>query len=143
MSVAPMIGKEIGEEIQLHFVHAVDAFYEDYDPRFYIPRGYYTYKASTGEDGDDLFSVSDNGEQVVITAGIYVDSGRLGSPYKDPAPYVFTRTWAAGIHGVSSVKVTSPSPKKIMDEWFNSFKNSKEIKSIVNKWLMSVGLRVK
>ena len=140
MSVAEDIGYDLAEHVQILYDNAVDLFYNSYDP-WYYDRTYSTYLGSNGEDGvGDLFHVKETNTGVEITAGIIVDSSGLGQPYKDPADYVFKRTWQWGIHGTMFTGGwASPSPKMKMDQKFKDFVRS-EHRLIVNKHLKSVGL---
>lgn len=140
MSVADDIGNDIAEAIQVKFDHCVDAFYNDFDPVYY-DRTFNTYSASNGENGvSSLYEVHDNGTGVSITAGINIDSSRLGDFYKDGVDYVFPRTWEQGIHGtIDTGGQMKQSPKSMMDQWFEGFKNSGH-RLIVNKHLRRVGL---
>ena len=140
MSVAEDIGYDLVEKIQIKYDEAIDLFYKDYDP-WYYDRTYSTYLGSNGEDGvSNLFHLKETDTGVEINAGITVNSDGLGQPYKDPADYVFKRTWQWGIHGAMFTGgYTSPSPKMRMDKWFKDFVRS-EHRLIVNKHLKSVGL---
>lgn len=138
VEIAPDIAYDIAEKIQIQYDNCIDLFYNDFDPVYY-DRTNSTYKASYGEDGvSDLFVAQETDTGVLIEAGIIVDSSLLGSPYKDPTDYVFTRTWEYGIHGTLAMGV-GPVPKQIMDKWFDQFKNG-EYRIIVNKHLQRIGL---
>lgn len=141
LSVADQIAYEISWTIQEKYENCVQLFYNDYTPWVY-DRGYNTYEASSG--GHDLSlhnSVADLGDRIEITAGIDINSDRLGSPYKDGTEYVFNRTWQWGIHGTMFTGGwMSPSPKMKMDEWYKQFKQS-DYRRIVNKYLSGIGLQ--
>lgn len=142
-SIVNDIGYDLAEAIQINYDKAIDLFYNDYEP-WYYDRTYSTYMASDGENGvSNLFNIKSTDAGFEITAGITVDSSRLGQPYKDPADYVFKRTWQWGIHGAmftgGFMMGRSGTPKMAMDRWFKQFKES-EYGLIVNKHLKSVKL---
>lgn len=142
-SVIDDIAYDLVEAIQVNYDKAIDLFYNDYDP-WYYDRTYSTYMASDGENGvSNLFNIKSTDAGFEITAGITVDSSRLGRPYKDPTDYVFKRTWQWGIHGAmftgGFMMGNNGTPKMFMDKQFKKFSRS-EYKFIVNKHLKSVGL---
>lgn len=139
-SVVDDIGYDIAEQIQIKWDNCVDAFYNDWNPIYY-DRTYSTYMASDGEDGvSNNYSVKETDSGFEITAGINIDSSRLGTPYKDPTDYVFQRTWEEGIHGTQfhSIKV---KPKELMDKWFEEYKKTGH-RLTVSKHLRRVGFNV-
>lgn len=94
--------EELAFEIENAYEKAIDAFYDDYDPRSY-DRTYSTYLASTGYN--DPFSpknVREDGEDSYL-AGIHVSARYMPKkPYRAKNKFwVFQRTYEKGIHGVN------------------------------------------
>lgn len=139
LNAAPTIAYEIAFEIQSHYDDCIQLFYKDYDPKFYN-RTYNTYYASDGaEDVSKCYQIIDGGDKVTIRAGIQVGWFFMNDWYLHDSPeYVFPRTWELGIHGTSSIKVMSPSPKERMDKWFDLFAGDNG--GLINKFIREIQL---
>lgn len=102
--------EEVSFRIESLYESAIQAFYESYDPIYYI-RTLSTYQGSNRYDnpfeymkfGDKYFS------------GIQVDSSNIpGNPYRAHKNWVFDRTFYKGIHGF--VTVDKPKINKRKNE---------------------------
>ena len=101
--------EEITYQIENAYENAIDKFYQDYTPRWY-GRTHSTYLASSGYNyfGKNVKQVGKNS----FIAGIEVDSGLMGSPYKADTSWVFSRTFERGIHGYTNKEAREWSDKE-------------------------------
>lgn len=157
------VAKEITEELHEKYRSIITEFYEHYpNPRVYN-RTYSTYRATDYDiAGESLAGVpAERGNGYV--GGINVDAYYIwhhvgGTPYKQPVSYVFERTFAGGIHGMTpkeakgrfrkgknvfgdtvSIKINPPkapmrpSPRTLMNKEFRKIRKRDHIDPMVNK----------
>lgn len=102
---------EMTFQIQSAYESVIDSFYAEYTPSSYR-RTFSTYKAS--DKWNDLLGftpVSDGYE-----AGITVDHENIpGKPYRADTHWVFTRTFAEGIHGFTKAEYSKWKEKREFD----------------------------
>lgn len=124
---------DISFEIENNYETCIDAFYCSYTPIFY-DRGYNLYNASSASNNISNEIICEvNHNTAWFQAGIRVSSSRIGDPYNDPADYVFERSYYYGIHGtIKTGGLMVVSPERLMDLWFDSFKNN--IGSYIKKY---------
>lgn len=96
--------EEVKFYIELELNKEIDQFYDDYSPTSY-KRTYNLYNAVK------TFVLSKGDEFYV---GIYIGSEYMKKWYSDPVDYVYVGAIKKGIHGVSAIHVTQPSPLRRM-----------------------------
>lgn len=116
---------DISSEIEGQYESCIDAFYRSYTPMIY-DRNYNLYNASSGsKDTSTEIEIGTSNNIMWFQAGIRVQSSRLGEPYKDPADYVFHRSYYYGIHGtIKTGGLMVVPPERLMDLWFEGFKRN-------------------
>ena len=156
------VAKQLTEELHEKYVNVITKFYEDYPKPVLYKRTYSTYKATDYDmQGESLAGPS--AEKVPgYVGGINVDAYYIwhhvgGSPYRQPASYVFERTFAKGIHGFTNKEAKSmvrsgknvfgdrisikikppkapmrPTPKRLMDKEFREIRKRDHIDPMVN-----------
>lgn len=141
---------EITRETELAYRRCIDTFYESYSPTRYN-RTFSTYRASNQYMGF-ANNIGGTGSGLSYNAGITVDSGNIGSPYRADTDWVFTRTFVKGYHGYNqkeasawsqrehnkerkirfriSATVMNPAPKVLMDREFKKICKKKHIDAL-------------
>ena len=146
--------ENILHEIERNYEDVVDKFYQDYTPRSYR-RTYSTYLASDAYSGKYELRQNLTGDLAIMHVGIKVSTKNIsGNPYLlgDKAQ-IFENTFVYGHHGgrfVKSdgtfsrfspkngtmplyIKTMTPTPKQLMDKWFEKFTNGNQINQIINR----------
>lgn len=141
--IAKEVKEEIATRIEIQYESVIQAFYDDYEPHSY-ERTFNTFYASSGYRNlyseKNIHQVANDGDSQIFEIGIHVSSDNIdGNPYRQNKDLIFERTFEQGIHGITegdnissdiNVKVfpnpMKPSPKTLMDEWFDEFRKDKK-----------------
>lgn len=157
------VAKQLTEEIHEKYQSIITKFYEHYPKPVLYDRTYSTYRATDYDlAGESLAGPA--AEKVVSSiGGINVDAYYIwhhvgGNPYRQPTSYVFERTFAKGIHGMTPkeakntfrksknvfgddilVKIKAPKspmtphPKTLLDKEFKKIRKGEHIDPMVNE----------
>lgn len=140
---------QINGLIEDEFEHAVYAFYQDYEPKYYR-RTYSTYYASSLYDNDEGLLNPKELSEGLFEAGISVSSDNIpGQPYykkgqhRPDKEWVFKRTYYKGIHGHDVSEKVSFGKNKYWQNYLKAtgkkYKQYNQYKVVRNKRLLQEG----
>lgn len=142
--------EEINFDIESKYEYTIEQFYRHYDPIYYR-RTYSLYLASNAHSDISKTIKKINEKEYIV--GINVSSSNYpNNPYHFDLDTVFTNAFERGIHGINESVADSmnkknkykisnippkmePSPKRIMNDWWNKYKAKDNLDSIFRKHL--------